>query len=176
MRISGYSPQTIKAYTLCIKNLRRQFQKPLSQVSEREFKAFLDNLARKRRSPYTLNLYHASLKYVIEKVYKRPFSFHFPYTKRHKKLPIVLSKKEITKIINSAKNPKHKLLIALSYGSGLRAGEVVSLKTKDIDLDELVIHIKQAKGKKERITIIPKKLQTKLQKLLSDKKADDFVF
>ncbi len=176
MRIAGYSPKTIKAYTVCVKNLYQHFQKPLVQISENEFKIFLDELAQKNRSPYTLNLYHASLKYVIEKIYKKRFSFRFPYAKRPKRLPMVLSRQEIAKIIDIIKNPKYKLLLALSYGSGLRVSEVVNLKVGDIDLDELIIHIKQAKGKKDRITILPKKLKPKLQSWITGKRANNFLF
>ena len=97
---------------------------------------------------HTVNQYHAAFKLVITKIYKQPFSFSFPYAKRHKRLPVVLSRKEIKHIINSVKNPKHKLLISLSYGAGLRVSEVLSLKLKDIDIDELIIHLKVSKAKR----------------------------
>jgi len=136
MRIAGYSSQTIKSYTICAKNIYKHFKKPLNRISEVEFKTFLDNLAKKNYSPYTLNLYHASLKYVIENIYHKPFLFRFPYAKRHKKLPVVLSRKDIERIITSIINPKHKMIVALSYGAGLRVSEVVNLRIKDIPTSE----------------------------------------
>ncbi len=176
MRIAGFSKRTIKSYSLCLKKLYNHFKKPLNKISENEFKEFLSELANKNYSPYTLNLYHASLKYVIENIYHQPFRFNFPYAKRHKKLPIVLSRKEIMQIIDSIKNLKHKLIISLAYGSGLRVSEIVNLKIKDVDLNELTIHLKQAKGAKDRITIFPEKLKADLQNITAGKSENVFVF
>ena len=176
MQISGYSPRTITSYTFCARKLYRHFQKPLHQISESDFRRFLALLTKNKYSPFTLNLYHASLKYVVDHVYHKPFSFRFPYAKRHKKLPIVLSRKEIRNIMKNIKNAKHKLLVSLSYGAGLRVSEVLHLRVKDIDLDELTIHLKQAKGRKDRITILSEKLKTDIQNLIAGKARQDFVF
>lgn len=176
MQISGYSPRTIKSYTICAKKMYGHFQKPLNQVSEAEFKDFLAHLAKKNLSPYTLNLYHATIKYVIENIYNKSFSFGFPYAKRHKKLPIVLSRYEIQLLIKSIKNNKHKTFIALAYGAGLRVSEVINLKVKDLDLDELTIHIKNSKGAKDRVTVVPEKLENDIRNLIAGKNANNFVF
>src|SRR3990170_4132059 len=176
MRISGYSPRTIKSYTICAKQLYRHFNKPLDKISESEFKRFLDSLARKKYSPYTLNLYHATLKYTIKNIYNLPFAFHFPYAKRHKKLPIVLSRYENNSIISCIKNAKHRLLVALSYGAGLRVSETVNLRVQDIDLDEQTIHLKKAKGEKDRITILPERLVPDILNMTIGKDKNDFVF
>src|SRR3989344_2602361 len=176
LRVSGYSPKTIKAYTLCVRKIYTHFKKPLNAVSENEFKKFLDILIKKGNSSYTVNQYHAAFKVVITKIYKKSFIFSFHYAKRHKKLPIVLSRKEVTLLINSIKNNKHKILISLSYGAGLRVSEIVNLKAKDIDSDELTIHIKSSKGTKDRITIIPAKIKTDIQNLIAGKKGETHVF
>jgi len=98
------------------------------------------------------------------------------FAKRSKKLPIVLSREEIKNIIDATRNPKHKLIISLAYGAGLRISEVVNLKLKDIDFNELTIHLKNAKGKKDRITIFPEKIKNDLQNLIASKNSDDYVF
>jgi len=176
MKIAGFSPRTITSYSLCLKKLYHHFNKPLNRISESEFKKFLADLADKHYSPYTLNLYHASLKYVIEKIYKQTFNFSFPYAKRHKKLPIILTRNEITHIINSIKNQKHQLLISLAYGSGLRVSEIVALQVKDLDFEEFTIHVKQAKGQKDRISVMPKSLVDSLKDIIAGKAKNDLVF
>lgn len=176
MKISGFSPRTIKAYLLCLQKIYSYFKIPLNTISEDEFKRFLAQMADKNYSPYTLNLYHASLKHVTEHIYHQPFRFRFPYAKRHKKLPVVLSRIEIAQMIETIKNEKHRLLITLSYGAGLRVSEVILLKVHDLDLAELTIHIKQAKGQKDRISIIPEKLTDDLGNLVAGKLKNDFVF
>jgi len=98
------------------------------------------------------------------------------FAKRNKKLPIVLSREEIKNIIDVIRNPKHKLIISLAYGAGLRISEVVNLKVKDINLEELTIHLKNAKGKKDRITIFPEKIKNDLQSLIAGKNMDDYLF
>lgn len=176
MRLVNYSRKTIKAYTNSIKTIYQYFGKPLNQITKDEFANFLDDLAKKNYSPYTLNLYHAALKYVFEKIYKTPFNFKLQYAKRHKKLPVVLSRKEIEKILQVTQNKKHKLLLSLAYGAGLRVSEVIALKVKDFDLDEMTIHVKQAKRQKDRISVFPKKLMNDLKKLIAGKSGNDLVF
>src|SRR3990167_10045388 len=90
MRVCGYSPMTIKAYSLCVNKIYNYFKKMLDKVTEKEFISFLDKLHKKGLSPYTLNQYYAAFRLVITKIYKKPLRFDFPYTKRHKRLPIVL--------------------------------------------------------------------------------------
>lgn len=176
MRLKNYSQRTIKAYTSCAKVLYSRFKKPLREISQQEFESFLGTLIAKNRSPYTVNQYHATLKLIFEKIYKIPFDFDIPYAKRTSKLPVVLSRGEIKEIIKALDNAKHKLMLALSYGAGLRVSEVINLKVSDIDLGELTIRLKQAKCKKDRITVFPGKLKADLQNLIAGKDKDDFVF
>src|SRR3989344_1869259 len=85
-------------------------------------------------------------------------------------------KNENIETLESTQNTKHKLLLSLSYGAGLRVSEVIVLKVKDIDFDEMTIHIKNAKGQKDRISVLPEKLIDNLKVLLSEKTSNDFVF
>ena len=89
---------------------------------------------------------------------------------------MVLSRKEIKKIILKIKNKKHKLMIGFAYGAGLRISEVVSLRVGDVDLKKLTVHIKGGKGKKDRITIFSKKLVKELKKRVEDKTGEDWLF
>lgn len=165
MRVAGYRVKTIEAYARCVE-----------EIGEQDLMQFLDKLALKHRSSFTLNQYHAAYKLYMTKVLGKPWYTPFPYTKRHKKLPIVLSKEEIVKIIEVTKNPKHRLLIAISYGAGLRVSEVVSLKIGDINLGELSILIKDAKGGKDRITVIPETLVNDLRNMIAGKITNDYLF
>ncbi|MCD4693931.1 tyrosine-type recombinase/integrase [bacterium] len=98
------------------------------------------------------------------------------FAKTPSKLPIVLSRDEIQKILLTIKNEKHKLMMELAYSGGLRASEIINLKIKDIDLAELIIHIKGAKGNKNRITVFPEKLVIDIKKLGSNRNFNDYVF
>ncbi len=165
MRVAGYRAKTIEAYVRCVQ-----------EIGEQDLMKFLDKLALKHRSTFTMNQYHAAYKLYVTKILKRDWNIPFPYSKRHKKLPIVLSKDEIVKIINATKNAKHRLLLALSYGSGMRVSEVVNLKVGDLNLNELNLVIKDAKGGKDRLSIFPEILKTDLQNMIAGKHANDYVF
>ena len=105
------------------------------------------------------------MKSYYRNVINNPRKIAVYVAKKSKKLPIVLTRNEIKDIINSLQNSKHKLLLSLAYGAGLRVSEVVALKVQDLDLAEMTIHIKSAKGQKDRITILSNKLITDLKKL-----------
>jgi site-specific recombinase XerD len=77
--------------------------------------------------------------------------------RQDKRLPMVLSKDEINKILAMENNPKHLLLLMLVYSSGLRVSEVVSLKMENFDISRKVIYVKQGKGRKDRCTILSEK-------------------
>jgi len=176
MRIAGYSQRSIKTYSLVANNLYRYFQKPLESVSEAELAHFLDRLAKQHKSPFTLNQYHAVLKLVVTKLYRKPWDSVIPYTKRHKKLPVVLTHEQILEIVECLTNPKHRILISLAYGAGMRVSEVVNLRVRDMDLLSLTLSIRGGKGDKDRVSVIPASLTYGLTRLMAGKEADDFVF
>jgi len=70
-------------------------------------------------------------------------------------LPTVLTMEECALIFGNIDNPKYKLLMLIGFGAGLRRSEIVSLKWEDILIDEHKIHVKQSKGKKDRIVMLP---------------------
>ena len=107
---------------------------------------------------------------------KIPKKINLKFAKRTKKLPIVLSREEIARIIENIINKKHKLLISLSYASGLRVSEVINLKVKDLYFDELIIHIKRTKGDRDRITIFPEKMKNDLNNMIYSRDKNDYVF
>lgn len=98
------------------------------------------------------------------------------FAKRSKKLPSGLTRDEIVSLLADVKNIKHRTLIALAYGAGLRVSEVVRLKVVDVQLDGLTLHLKQAKGAKDRITVLPEKLLGDLCVLMAGEAGDDYVF
>ena len=113
----------------------------------------------KNYSPQTINLYLNAIKFFYCEVLKIPKKINLKFAKRSKKLPIVLSREEIKNIIDVIRNPKHKLIISLAYGAGLRISEVVNLKVKDVNLKELTIHLKNTKAKRTESLFSQKKLK-----------------
>lgn len=176
MRLKNYSPKTIKAYSSCAQSLYKHFKKPLNKINEQEFRGFLTSLFDKGYSSYTVNQYHAALKLILIKVYKMPFKLDLPYAKRPKKLPIVLSRPEIKKILEQIINLKHRLIVGIIYACGLRVSEVVNLKIKDVDFERKMLTIRQGKGKKDRVTLLPTSLISQLKPIIEMNSANDYLF
>lgn len=176
LRLRNYSFKTIKAYLGCLREYFDFKKFNLEKLDEEKIKRFLLNKQDKNYSSQTVNLYLNAIKFFYREVLKIPQKVNLKFAKRSKKLPIILSREEIKNIIDVIRNPKHKLIISLAYGAGLRISEVVNLKTKDVNLEELTIHLKNAKGKKDRITIFPEKTKTDLQNFIAGKNPNDYLF
>ena len=177
LKIRNYSPRTIKSYIRCLQEYFNYTKnKNIGQVNINLIKKFLLQKHEKKYSPQTINLYLNAIKFFYRDIIKAPQKINLKFAKRTKKLPIVLSRQEIKKIISSIKNIKHKLLISLSYGAGLRVSEIINLKIQDLDINELTIHIKHAKGKKHRITVFSKKLKMQIKNLISNKNKNAYLF
>ncbi len=176
LELRNYSKKTIKSYLLCLSDYFRFIEKIEENPSTDAIKKYLLEKKNKGQSSQTINLYLNAIKYFYRDIMKSLTAIDLKFAKTSKKLPVVLSRAEIGSIINSALNQKHKLIISLSYGAGLRVSEAVNLKIKDIDLNELTIHLKDAKGGKDRLTIFPEKLKNDIAGLIGDKNPDDFLF
>lgn len=176
LKLRNYSKKTIISYLACLKDYFNFKSNNFEKIEEENIKNFLLKKQEKNYSPQTINLYLNAIKFFYREITKNPQKVNLKFAKRSKKLPIVLSREEIKKIIESIKNLKHKLIISLAYGAGLRISEVVNLKVKDINLEELTIHLKDAKGKKDRITIFPEKIRSDIQELIAIKNLNDYLF
>ncbi|MFH1770741.1 MAG: tyrosine-type recombinase/integrase [archaeon] len=114
----------------------------------------------------SLNVALNSLRFMMEEILRKSMKLNIKYSKTPKKLPICLSKKEVRLLINSINNSKHRLIVSLLYGSGLRVSEVVNLKPEDFDLELNNGWVRKGKGNKDRPFIIPKCLKTKINELI----------
>lgn len=176
LELRNYSPKTRKAYLLYIKEYIKFSKKAGIADKRKAVEEFLLDKHKRKQSPQTINLALYAVKFLYADVLKDPQRLDLKFAKRSKKLPIVLSHGEIERIIDVTDNQKYKLMISLGYACGLRVSEVVGLKVSDLDIDELVVHLKGAKGGKDRISILPEKLQNDLRNVVSGRKANDFVF
>ncbi len=176
MRIRGFSSKTVKAYLYGLREYFAFKQQDLTHPDVENIKDFLLSLERKNISAQTRNLFLNAIKFYYHNVIgtTRPIAIHS--AKGDKRLPVVLSREEVTALLSTTKNAKHRLLLALAYGAGLRVSEVINLKVRDVDLRELTIHIKQAKGKKDRITVFPERLINDIRNLIAGKTPNDVLF
>ncbi len=176
LRLRGYSYKTRRSYLHYIKEYVVFYKKSGVDNKQKAIEDFLLDKQRRRQSPQTINLALNAVKFFYKEVLKDSQGIDLKFAKRSKKLPIVLSRAEVGKIISTTVNSKYRLMIALAYASGLRVSEVVKLKVADIDVDELVVHVRDAKGKKDRVSILPVKLENDLRNVMAGKNADEYLF
>ena len=174
--IRNYSRKTIKSYLYGLKEYFSFKKQDFDIFNAENIKDFLRSSDERGVSAQTRNLFLNAIKFFYRNVVKINGKIEIQSAKKNKSLPIVLSKPEIEIIIEVTKNIKHRLLLSLAYGAGLRVSEVIELKVKDINFSELVIHIKLAKGNKDRITVFPERLVLNIKNLIAGKDKNDFVF
>ncbi len=176
LKYRNYSPQTMASYLGCLKDFFAYLGKDFDKFEEFRVKEYLVKKKDSGLAGQTINVYLNAIKFFYENIIKIPFKINLHYAKQPKRLPIILSREEISKTMEALKNKKHGLMIALSYGAGLRVSEIVRLKVVDLNFEQLSIHVKEAKGKKDRITVLPEKLKNDLAAFCSLKEQDDYVF
>jgi len=175
LKLRNFSPKTIKAYVSALR-IFFNFRNGDTSFDLESVRRFLLMKVEAGASPQTVNLYLHAIKFFYRDIAKNPAKIDLKFAKRSLKLPVVLSRAEILRIIEVIANVKHKLMISLAYGAGLRVSEVVKLRVLDIDFAGLSLHLKDAKGGKDRITVFPEKLVADIQNLVAGKEKNDFVF
>ena len=176
LKIKNYSPKTLKSY---LYGLREYFSfkgNNFTELDQENIRDFLLYCEKKHISSQSRNLFLNAIKFYYRNVVKNSQKIEIQSAKKPKSLPTVLSRVEVNRILESPKNAKHKLLLSLAYGAGLRVSEVIALKVQDLDFEELTVHIKRAKGQKDRISVMPESLVDSLKNLVAGKIATDLVF
>jgi len=176
LKLRNYSPKTIKAYTFVAHDMYQHFKKPLRELSSVEIKEYLIKKQEKNFASQTIALYGNAINFIFREIYKEPNFERIRCPKKSQKLPVVLSRAEIKSIIGVVENLKHRMMLAVAYGAGLRVSEVVRLRVADVDLSELTLAVRQGKGKKDRLTVLSKNIVEEIRSLINGKEKDEYVF
>jgi len=174
----NYSANTIKNYTNAFNLFMRinRYQNP-DALTETQIVRHLAWMSEQGLSASGLAMLVNALLYYYRTVLKRnAFEIQIPRPRKEHHLPTVLTREECYCIFKYVDNPKHKLLLLVGYGAGLRRSEIVSLKWADILFDEHQIHVKQGKGKKDRIVMLPYSIVEYLKNYRQMYPSDDWVF
>jgi site-specific recombinase XerD len=157
LKLKQYSPKTIKTYSTML-HLFMGFYKSrdlndLSDVDIREYLLYL--VDEKKVSQSYQNQAINAIKFYYEQIIGRPTqTYYLQRPKREIVLPSVLSEEEVNNLLKQVVNLKHKTVLSLIYSAGLRIGELINLRINDIDSSRAQIRIIQAKGKKDRVSLL----------------------
>ncbi|MBL7059093.1 tyrosine-type recombinase/integrase [Candidatus Pacearchaeota archaeon] len=172
LKISKNSPYTIRNYLKSNEKLLDFLQKSPEQIDEDDLKIYIsDNLS--ERAATSIILFLAAIKFAYSTILKKDITRDIKRPKREIKTPTVLTKEEVKKLIEIIDTKKSRLMVSLIYACGMRVSELVNLEIKDLDFEDKIGHIRQAKGKKDRIFNIPNFLAFKLKKQVEKQKEDN---
>lgn len=156
MELKGYSPKTIEMYIGNLLQLANYYQTSPDLLSIQQIRDFLHYMIiKKKRSKSWVNQMVSALKILFCDVLKREWNkLDIPRTRIVTKLPVIMSREEVSRIIQVTTNLKHRALLMLVYSCGLRRNEVKSLRIGDIDSQRMMVRIVQSKGNKDRYSIL----------------------
>jgi site-specific recombinase XerD len=157
MVLKGFSQNTIQTYLSALRPFFKYFEnKPLTSVTKEDIEGYVFTLITKYKiGESTQNSTINAIKCYYEHTLGLPREYYnITRPKKSKDLPNVLSSRDVMAIINSPTNLKHKTILHTIYGAGLRVGEVLRLRVKDVRSAEGYIFIKDSKGKKDRHTVL----------------------
>ena len=158
----NYSKETIRLYLFAVKDFARHFRKSPDQLTPEHMREFQLYLLNKRKlTPQTVAGRITALRFFFVKVLHRPYQeLDLVYPKLPERLPTVLSEEEVVRLIESASNAYHRVILTTLYATGMRRTELSRLKVEDIDSQRMVIHVRQGKGGKDRdVTLSPRLLE-----------------
>lgn len=172
----NYSLRTVEIYSNCLRFFLKWIDYDISIITRDKVLDFILYLQKQGKAPKTINLYKEVIKFFCRQIIKVSLGQEIKLSKEPRKLPVVLSRFEIQSILDNVSNSKHKTLLSLAYGAWLRVSEICSLRVGDINLDQKTIHIKSAKGQKDRITLLPDKIIDGIKGLMKWKSYDERLF
>ncbi|GAA4281921.1 site-specific tyrosine recombinase/integron integrase [Gaetbulibacter aestuarii] len=178
LELKKYSNNTVRSYVTCFEDFINYYKdRQIDDLDENDIRKYLQWLTQSKRSNSYINQSINSIKFYYEIVMGMPNRFYsIERPRKDKKLPVVLSKEDVKKLIDATNNIKHRCIVSLIYSAGLRRSELLNLKLDDIDSSRMLIHIKDAKGNKDRFTILSETTLTDLRSYYKKWKPETYLF
>jgi len=162
MRQRGFSVRTHESYLHAVAELARFHGRAPDALEIEALQQFFDHLVQVRDlSPASCRLYLHGIRFLYLQVLQWPsFDVRLVLPRRPERIPQLLSRAEVARIVSACTHPKHRMLLETTYGCGLRVSEVVAVRVADIDGERGVLRIEQGKGAKDRlVTLAPRLLE-----------------
>ena len=155
MRLRGFSPRTHESYLHAMEELWAFYRRPLDRLSCQEVQRFLDEVITVRQLAWaTVNVYFSACRFLYEQVLKRAaHEFSIPPRGRSQTRPKILSREEVQRLLEAPRNLKHRTLLSMVYGSGLRVSEAVNVQPVHVDRGRMMLFV-TGKGHKDRYTLL----------------------
>ncbi len=169
LKISKNSEYTIRNYLQANLELLNFLGKDPDEVTKDDVKLYMAEKLTDQASS-TIIVFLSALRFAFSNILENDVTMGIKRPKRERKIPAVLTKDEVTRLISATPTKKSKLMLILTYACGFRVSELISLKIGDLNFEEMIGHIRQAKGKKDRVFNIPQRLSKQLSKQVENQK------
>lgn len=178
LELKCYAANTVKTYVYYFEQFINYHQStPIDQLDEQDIRAFLKHLKQKNVSHSYLNQAVNAIKFYYEVVLGMPNRFiDIERPRKTTQLPKVIAIEEVKAMIATTENLKHRCIIQLLYSAGLRRSELLELKLTDIDSKRMLVHIRAAKGGKDRHSLLSKTVLTDLRAYYKTYKPKVYLF
>jgi site-specific recombinase XerD len=164
LRLRNYAKRTINSYVGQVAAFARHFGRSPELLGPDDIRAYQLHLLQRRVSWSSFNQAVCALRFLYGTTLGRSEQLPMiPYGKRSKKLRSVLSPQEVARLLEAATPPRDRLLLQVAYGCGLRLSELTHLQVTDIDSSRMVIHVRQGKGRKDRLVPLSARLLEELR-------------
>ncbi len=158
LNIEGYSSKTIEIYSMYVTLFYKYIKKDLINITTDDIIEYLSFLkTEKKAESTTMNLVLSSLKHFYNIFLKKDLDLNIKLPKKSKKIPVVLTSKEIISLLENITNLRNKLITQFIFSTGVRISECMDMKIKDLDFNESTGRVISGKGNKDRIIILSKK-------------------
>ena len=169
LKISKNSEYTLRNYLEANQNLLDFLKKDPDQIIVDDVKKYMAEKLGELSSSTTL-LFLSAIRYAFTTIFGKDITTNIKRPSKDQKIPAVLTKKEVDKLIDAISTKKSKLMIHLIYACGFRVSELTNLKIVDLNFEEMIGYVRKAKGKKDRAFNLPKLLLTQIKKQVEKQK------
>jgi site-specific recombinase XerD len=178
LELKKYANNTVKSYIKAFEDFINFYEdSDVDALNENDIRDYIQLLIQQKRSNSYINIAINSIKFYYEIVQGMPnrlYKIERPRVK--KKLPSVLSKTDVRLIIDNTNNLKHKCIVSLLYSAGLRRSELLNLKPTNIDSSRMLIHVEDAKGNKDRYTLLSENVLKDLRLYFKQWRPVEYLF
>jgi integrase/recombinase XerD len=178
MRVRNYSPRTQEVYVHRVARFAAHFGRSPDQLTPEDIRTYLVHLRDVEQVSWSaFNQTVSALRFFYKVTLARAdVMAEIPYPRTSKKLPTVLSREEVGRLLGAVRHPKHRAVAATLYATGLRLSEALSLRVSDVDAERMVITVRQGKGRKDRTVMLSPRLLELLRQYVRQERPEEWLF
>lgn len=176
MRIRFYLQKTIKLYRNALAGFLRWLGHRPDEATREDVREYLLYLVDAGAGASWVSINLSAIRTAFDKMCLRDLTLGLMTPRRPKRLPVVLSRQEVRRLLEAAPRLRDKLLLGLMYATGVRVSEVVRLRARDLDFDRRVINVWQGKGRTDREVILPQTFESLLKAIAAELDGDAYLF